>query len=185
MYIYIYAREHFFKSFQLRKHLKMHLPFYGGLCSVWMITSKLWERDKFGCPGKGLKNVFGSASNLLQLGVISPGSHAYRMHAFFYSSSRPQCIHACMQLQEGCSALNAFAVAKKWKLFKVKPKIHMQQEIEHLSCIEQNLSNILAIYIFAQLALRLFMFDQLQRGAQHILNPNCCLHACMHVHQSL
>lgn len=34
--------------------------------------------------------------------------------------------------QEGLSALYAFAQKRGWRLFKVKPKLHMQQEIMHL-----------------------------------------------------
>ena len=42
--------------------------------------------------------------------------------------------------KEGCAALYVWAKGAGFKLFKTKPKLHMQQEISKLVCIFLNLS---------------------------------------------
>ena len=39
--------------------------------------------------------------------------------------------HACIA-EEGIAALRAYAYKKKWKLYKIVPKLHMQQELMKL-----------------------------------------------------
>ena len=53
--------------------------------------------------------------------------HGMHTHVFRH------CVH--QSPQEGYSALNAYAAARGWKLYKIKPKLHTQQEIMWLDAI--------------------------------------------------
>ena len=83
----------------------------------------------------------------------------------------------CLCTEEGISALNNFCVSRSWKLYKTKPKLHMQQEIQ---CLWQpSLFQLWTNHLLSLLAElpqpREFINDQIKNGAEYVFNPNRCL----------
>lgn len=152
----------------------MDLHFFSGLCSAWTITSKLWERGNFGYPVRGHKKLFGSASNSLQLGVISTVACIF-MHPICLNAY----MHACIS-RKGAVLWMHLQLPRNGSSSKWSPNSTCSRKWGTFPALSKTFSIILATYILVNPALRLFMSDQLQRDAQHILNPNCCLLACMH-----
>lgn len=82
----------------------------------------------------------------------------------------------CMQVecamwtsQEGIASLHAYCKQKRLPFFTTRPKIHMQQEIMSLCskcacmCKKWPMPD----------PLRMWMQDQLDKGSQYVLSPNC------------
>ena len=98
------------------------------------------------------------------------------------------CPHLCacdmLAFKEGYIALTAWSMARGWELFKRKPKLHAQEEIGWLvriiACMSLEYDYVVYVWLsrwrwFCLESARMWMQDQIDRGADMVMSPMCCL----------
>ena len=154
----------------------MDLHFFSGLCSASKITSKLWERGNFGYPVRGHKKLFGSASNSLQLGVISTVACIF-MHPICLNAY----MHACIS-RKGAVLWMHLQLPRNGSSSKWSPNSTCSRKWGHLPSIEQNLFNHPGHIHFGKSCTQAFHVWPAAKGCPTYLKSKlllACMHACM------